>query len=109
MSERSIKNAKIESTGLGYVGGCNVPTAYLNLVFPPGGQGFGGYCLKSHAMHDFVMGVLEVVGVDTWEELKGKYIRIDSDWSKIYAIGNIIEDKWYNPSVEFSKVTEGKN
>ena len=39
--------------------------------------------------------VLEVVGVDKWEDLPGKYIRFeDNGWgSKVTKIGNIIEEK----------------
>ena len=41
---------------------------------------------------------MNVVGVDRWENLVGKYCRVQSDgWgSTIKVIGNIIEDKWFD-------------
>lgn len=50
--------------------------------------------------------ILEVVGVDTWEELPGKYIRIKDSggWgSTVDEIGNLIEDEWFNIREFFSK------
>ena len=43
-----------------------------------------------------IMEILKVVGADSWEELKNKYIRVKADYDKIYEIGNIMEDKWLN-------------
>lgn len=46
-----------------------------------------------------MMLIMEVVGVDRWEDLKGKLIRAKSEWrsgSSVDVIGNIIEDKWFN-------------
>ena len=46
-----------------------------------------------------MMLIMEVVGVDRWEDLKGKIIRAKSEWrsgSSVDIIGNIIEDKWFN-------------
>lgn len=41
---------------------------------------------------------MNVVGVKNWEDLKGKYIRIQTNgWgSTIDTIGNLMEDKWFN-------------
>ena len=45
-----------------------------------------------------IMYIMNVVGVDKWEDLKGKYCRIKTNgWgSTVNAIGNIIEDKWFD-------------
>lgn len=50
--------------------------------------------------------VLEVVGVDKWEDLPGKYIRFeDNGWgSAVTKIGNIIEEKWLDLEEFFRKV-----
>ncbi len=50
--------------------------------------------------------VLDVVGVDRWEDLPGKYIRIEDNGlgSTINKIGNIIEDKWFDLKEFFGKV-----
>ena len=50
--------------------------------------------------------LLEVVGVDKWEDLPGKYIRFeDNGWGSIITkIGNIVEDKWFDLKEFFGKV-----
>jgi hypothetical protein len=43
--------------------------------------------------------------VDSWEELKGKYIRVEVDgWgSGINTIGNLMKDEWFNLKEFFSE------
>jgi hypothetical protein len=48
--------------------------------------------------------VLETVGVDSWEKLPGKSIRVDADWDKIHKIGHFIKDRWFDPSTEFEEL-----
>jgi hypothetical protein len=45
-----------------------------------------------------MMKIMDTVGVEKWEDLQGKYIRIESDgWgSTIHKIGNILKDKWFD-------------
>jgi len=46
-----------------------------------------------------IMRIMDVVGVEKFSQLEGKYVRVDvSDgWgATITKIGNIIEDKWFN-------------
>lgn len=45
-----------------------------------------------------MMKIMDVVGVEKWEDLRGKYIRVDSDgWgSTIHKIGNILKDDWFD-------------
>jgi hypothetical protein len=99
-----IINAEIESTSLG-LEDHSIMTAWLHLTWDGAGQGFGGFCLKSDAMYVFVNGVIEAVGVDNWEDLKGKYIRIhrtDAGFGgKIDGIGHIVENKWFYPTEAF--------
>lgn len=42
--------------------------------------------------------ILEIVGVEKWEDLKGQYIRIEDNGrgSTIDTIGNLMGDKWFN-------------
>lgn len=54
---------------------------------------------------ELLMRILDVVGVSDWEDLKGKLIRIKLNGKTgcacgIEAIGNILENKWFN-MIEF--------
>ena len=55
-----------------------------------------------------MMKLMDTVGVDRWEDLKGQYARIKSDgWgSRVTCIGNILKDKWFDLK-EFFAEKEG--
>ena len=100
-----IQNAKITSTSLGDTGRGN--SFWLHLDYGGSGQGFGGYALGGKFTHYVITGILETVGVDTWEELKGKSVRVkiksDGGWGgSIIAIGHFLDEKWFSPS-DFNK------
>ena len=116
MSEIREVNARIESTNLG-VEDHGILTVFIYLDYGGTSQGFGGHFLDdydektnkrtaSKACGLFVKKVLEVVGVENWEDLPGKFVRVKCEHSKIHEIGNIIEDKWFNPSKELEKLEE---
>lgn len=114
MSE--IKNYRITSTHLGYEAD-GVFTFYLRLkgadgiyvsvggyaLDSPGNLGIGllskcslklkGVTLKGAKL---IASILDTVGVGTWEELQGKYIRaVDNGLGNyVTKFGNLIEDKW---------------
>lgn len=110
MKEVEIKNAKIRSTSLGYLGH-GVVSCMIHLDYGDSAQGFGGYCfdtpedvgLKTFRRTgtawgmEFIIRILNTVGVERWEDLLGKHVRVKCNFSKIHEIGNIIEDKWFNP------------
>lgn len=107
MSE--IRNAKITDTSI-TMGDHGCLTFRIMLESGAIGVSYGGYCIG----HGFLgsdtfsadngsglvamMRIMDVVGVESWEDLKGKYVRfVDDDWnSPISKIGNIIEDKWFD-------------
>lgn len=73
------------------------------------GCGIGGYALDMYDRQierrvysargmEAIANILDVVGVDSWEKLKGSYIRVkDAGWGNpISEIGNLMEDKWFN-------------
>lgn len=109
---REIKNAQITGTMLG-TEDHGIMTAFLYLDYGDSSQGFGGYGLdaynqkeKKRISHrtcgEFIMRVLETVGVEKWEDLKGKYIKADSSQEKVHGICNILDiEKWYYPEEEF--------
>ena len=125
-----IVNAKIEKTFLG-LEDHGIMTAMLTMTWGCNGQGFGGYCLKHSAMYVFVNGVLKAVGVEQWEDLKGKYVRLHRSGTqglpsyshreaiyliakkrnlmseivyngKIDGIGHIVEERWFYPEKAFA-------
>lgn len=96
-----IKNAKITGTSLG--NDDRGPSFWVYVEYGQyGGQGFGGYSLGGEFTHYVIMGILNTLGVDKWEDLKGKPVRVKSSHDKIQAIGHYLEDKWFDPS-EFNK------
>jgi hypothetical protein len=100
--ENKIVNARIESTRLGFDRGVFL-TFWLHLRFDGSGQGAGGFILAKAADEDKTSGVscniiadlLEVVGVESWEDMPGKHIRAVSTHTKVLKIGNILKDKWF--------------
>lgn len=106
-------NAKIESTMLGYEDH-GIMTSYLHLKYSGFGQGFGGYCLDDYsdelkeripteAAGEWIKEILTVVGVEKWEDLTGKHIRLMVENGRIIKIGNLMEEKWFCPKELFEK------
>jgi len=108
MSE--IVNAVIKKTQLGYESH-GILSASLLLEWKGGGVWFGGYTLDAVPGNDralgrrphaacgaWVAGILKTVGVDNWEDLPGKFVRVKTaGWgSSIKVIGHLIEDKWFD-------------
>ena len=122
MSEPKIENAKIDSTFLG-INDHGIFDAWLHMSGDGWGCGFGGYSLDgpikidgkfSHRedtegiVGEYVRQVLETVGVDSWEKLKGQHIRVKTEGlgGGILAIGNLIKDKWFEPKAWFAERNE---
>jgi hypothetical protein len=104
-----ITNAEIFVEDHGYL------TAMLYLDYgDSGAQGFGGYALQHNsAKHEknfagvFIRRVLEIVEVDSWDKLVGKTVRVRASHEKVHAIGNIVKNKWFNPSEELHILEKG--
>ena len=110
-----IENAQIDKVTISMADhGCL--TYFLYLTMAKGGCcGYGGYCIGhgylgsknfegSATGLEAMMRIMDTVGVERWEDLEGKYIRVESDgWgSSINKIGNLMEDKWFDQE-EFFK------
>lgn len=78
------------------------------------GTVYGGYCLGhgylgakefdgSEKSMPYIMNIMNVVGVERFNDMKGKYVRvaIKGLGSPVKIIGNIIEDKWFDPESFF--------
>ncbi len=105
--ELEIKNAKITKVRLGYEDH-GILTCFLDLDYGSLSQGFGGYTLDSYDEAkkervgtaygmEFLIRIMKVVGVENWEDLVGKHVRVKTEWTKIHELGNILEDRWFNP------------
>ena len=102
-----IKNARITSTMLGREDH-GILTFMIHIEFDSAIHcGIGGYVLDEYdpvnkvrifkpKSMEVISKILEVVGVNSWEDLPGKYIRFeDNGWgSTITKIGNIMKDDW---------------
>ena len=115
MSEPEIKNAVIESASLGF-GDRGFLDAWLNLSYGGSGQGFGGYTLylpKSFDHHKlesvaghFLFRIMEVAGVESWDKLKGRTIRVRANHTGVEAIGHIVKDDWFCPKDDFAALNK---
>lgn len=104
MSE--IHNALITGTMLGYEDH-GIFTSFVYLEWDGGGIGVGGYVLGGKSGIEFIQEIMKVVGVDSWEKLKGKYCRVETGGlgSTATGIGNLLKEKWLYPK-EFFKQYE---
>jgi len=91
-------NAMIERTQLGKEGH-GIPTFNLQLRWGASCQAFGGYDLRWWG-YRILQRILDIAGVDRWEDLPGKCIRIRQEHTKIHAIGHLLEDRWFCPEEE---------
>ena len=95
-NKKQIKNAVIGEVFIGMTEE-NVLTAWVILNFGIAKQGFGGLDLSLDGnANTFLVSVLNVVGVPEVKQLVGKAVRVEHDHTKVYAIGNFIDDKWYH-------------
>lgn len=109
-----VLNAKITGTTITMADhGCL--TFYIFVEAGGLSGGLGGYCIGNGYVgsKDFsassngleaMMRIMDVVGVDKWEDLKNKYCRVKyENLAKGFnEIGNIINDKWFNLKDFFS-------
>lgn len=90
-------------------------SAWLTLDYGDcGHQSFGGYCLyvkklfreqesKGNYAGHFIYRCLQIGDVSDWAKLVGRTIRVRADHGKVYAIGHIVKDDWFNPSEDFKE------
>lgn len=87
--------------GVGY-GGYGIGKGYV------GASEFKGFAKGT----ELIMRVMDTIGVATFKELFGKYVRVavnfNSDGGRVNIIGNIIEDKWFDIKDFFTVESVGK-
>jgi hypothetical protein len=109
-TETTIRNAVIMSAQIttkdrGFL------DCWITLDYGGECQSFGGYSLylpKSFSHHKMMsvaghhlFRIMEIAGVESWDDLEGKTIRVDGTWNKIERIGHIVKDDWYSPIEDF--------
>lgn len=111
--KHNVRNAIIKGVSLNIERG--ILTGWIELDYGGSGQSFGGYVLhmpdndenqknKNNYAGHFIMRCIQIGGVQRWEDLKGKTIRVISDNDKIYAIGHIVINDWFDIEVDFKKL-----
>lgn len=116
----TIENALIEKVDLSMADhGCLT----LAMLLQGGGWGvvYGGYCLGkgylgadddffsgSAAGMEYLMRIMDTVGVERFQDLKGKYVRVATKgWGdQVKIIGNILKDKWFDAETFFTDKKE---
>lgn len=116
----TIENALVEKVDLSMADhGCLT----LAMTLQGGGWGvvYGGYCLGkgylgadddffdgSAAGMEYLMRIMDTVGVERFQDLKGKYVRVATKgWgSQVKIIGNILKDKWFDAEEFFKEKKE---
>ena len=115
------KNATIKSTFLG-IEDHGFFTFYLTLDYGGSGQGAGGYVLdvsvdSKNQPTDarlvkslrIIERILKIVGVEEWEQLPGRYIKVKADHNRVYAIQNILGGEWLDFDEYFEGVKNDQN
>jgi hypothetical protein len=115
-----IENAVIKDVDLSMADhGCLT----LAMTLDGGGWGvvYGGYCLgKGYlgaddnffsgiaAGMEYLIRIMDTVGVERFQNLKGKYVRVATKgWGgPVKIIGNIIKDQWFDAETFFSDKKE---
>lgn len=109
-----IRNAKITSADLSMENhGCL--TLALGLEGSGWGVVYGGVCIghgylgadtfEGYAKGiEYIMRIMDVVGVETFNDMVGKYVRVPTKgWGgEVKIIGNIMSDKWFDAEEFFS-------
>ena len=116
----TIENALIEKVDLSMADhGCLT----LAMTLQGGGWGvvYGGYCLGkgylgadddffdgSAAGMEYLMRIMDTVGVERFQDLKGKYVRVATKgWGdQVKIIGNILKDQWFDAETFFADKKE---
>src|SRR5262245_13714484 len=97
----NIENAKIESASI-QIEDHGILTCMLFLKILGGSQGFGGYNNNSN-LSWYLKRLFVVLDVQSFEDLAGKYVRVQSKDGLLVAIGHIVEDRWFNPGEELKR------
>jgi len=107
-----VKNAVIKKAIID-IGDRGFLTASLHLDYGVCMQQFGGFALylpKSFDHHrlnssagHFIFRVLQIAGVERWDQLQNQCVRVKATHSGVIEIGHIIIEDWFNPLEDFKE------
>ena len=91
-----ILNGVIESVKLGITHGMLVGCIFVKHT--SGTQGYITHRLEHYDNFDSlsIVKILNAVGVNSWEDLKGKPVRVYGNATHLKAIGHYMESKWFS-------------
>ena len=106
-TEKRIENVVIEGVMLGFEDH-NIMTCMVHVKGNERNQGFGGYPLGKYDKllerqvgtaygMEWLMRLMNAIGAREFKEMKGMYVRIEADEYKIFQIGHIVKEQWFNP------------
>lgn len=111
----TVRNAIIESANLIMYHGVLCGCIYLDYG-KASGQGFGcdtviftPYSAERREVPfagHFIYRVLKIAGVDNWNDLVGRPVRVRATRSDVMAIGHILNDEWFDMDAEFKEMAE---
>lgn len=93
-----IRNMEITSTHLG-LEDHGIFTAVLTLLADSLGTSFGMRNLsRDPECGRYLTNILTVVGVDCWEDVKGRVIRVEfsSEYGQVVRIGHLLKEVWFD-------------
>ena len=98
MASEDIRNAKIDSTMLGFEDH-GIMTFWLTLNYGASAQGFGGFNLsyKGANIFNLIGSLLRTVGVESWERLPGQIVQARIEDGRVVAIGHALNGTWFDP------------
>lgn len=115
-----IQNAIIRSTQLGCIDGPGIFTWAIVLDYGGATQSYMGPCMDEPVYdknepprwggdkgeylgrrgtafgHECIRRLMEVLGCSNWEDLKGKPVRVKKEGGIVRAMGNYLDDKWFD-------------
>lgn len=110
-----VKNAIISSASLS-IADHGILSGWIHLDYGGQGQGFGGHGLhvigamgEANYAGWWITRVLEIAGVTSWDQLKGKTLRVSIRDGLIQGIGHIVNDEWFFPKPDFDAMSAARS
>jgi hypothetical protein len=90
---KEIENAMIEEVFLG-IEDHGIPAININCCMGSTRQGTGCYDIRKMDLAKALVALFTIAGVDSWDKLPGKPIRVKRQDGMIKKLGHFMEDSW---------------